>query len=205
MLRSLPLIAVLLVTPLPATQQRQAYQPAPRPASAALTPIPAARSADSYAIYKLLMPGAPGDKIAPSSALHWGVADTTINISDMDPAIPPDGLLKAPDENPRAFHEALEDFEKRRYQRYRLQSADLHASDSPPLLNDEEVSNLRDSGSTAIGITFFSAVYFNHMQTAALVYVNVWCAHLCSAGQWVYLEKHDGKWVRRSGLVSGGG
>lgn len=204
MLRSLSLIAVLLIAPL-ALSQQPAYQPAPRPASASLAPIPAARSADSYAIYKLLMPGAPDDKIASSTTQHWVVANTTVNITDMDPAIPPNGLLKAPPENPRAFHEALEDFETRRYQRYRLQSADFHPSDSPPLVSDEQIRELRDSGSTSTGVTFFSAAYFNRAQTAALVYVNHWCAHLCSAGQWVYLEKHDGEWVRRSGLVSGGG
>ena len=56
----------------------------------------------------------------------------------------------------------------------------------------------------ACQFAFFSAVYFNQNLTAALVYVNVWCASLCAAGQWVYLEKHGGQWVRRSGLTIGG-
>jgi hypothetical protein len=47
-------------------------------------------------------------------------------------------------------------------------------------------------------------VYFDTKHAAALVYMNDWCAHLCSAGTWVYLEKHGGHWVRRSGVVSGG-
>jgi hypothetical protein len=52
------------------------------------------------------------------------------------------------------------------------------------------------------GITFFSQVFFNAAQTAALVYMNNWCANLCAAGQWVYLEKHGGQWVRRSGITA---
>ena len=50
-----------------------------------------------------------------------------------------------------------------------------------------------------LGITYFSEVYFNTAQTAALVYILDWCGNLCSQAEWVYLEKQDGAWVRRSG------
>lgn len=169
-----------------------------------IMPIPASRSADSYAIYSLLLPGAPDDKIAPIQSLNWAVADTTINITDMNPAVPPDGLLKAPEDNPKAFHEALEDFESRKYERYRLQAADFQRGRDVSLLSPDRVSDLRYSNSGSRGIAFFSAVYFNRTRTAALVYVNDWCANLCAAGQWVYMEKQGGKWVRRSGIVTGG-
>ena len=84
-------------------------------------------------------------------------------------------------------------------------------------LDDEQVSELRQARSSTTasselksqyagypGVTFFSAVYYNHSRTAALVFMNNWCAHLCAAGQWVYLEKKGGQWVRRSGISHGG-
>ena len=49
------------------------------------------------------------------------------------------------------------------------------------------------------GITFLSEVYFNTAQTAALVYILDWCGNLCSQSEWVYLEKENGVWIRRSG------
>lgn len=167
-------------------------------------PIPAARLADSYAIYSLLLPGASGNTIAPSQIADWSLANTTISIADMNPAIPPDGQLKAPPDNPKGFNEALADFHARQYQRFQLETASFHPPASLPLIPQDEVSDRRQSGNNNQGIAFFSAVYFNSTQTAALVYVNTWCANLCSAGQWVYLEKQGGQWVRRSGLVHGG-
>jgi hypothetical protein len=32
-----------------------------------------------------------------------------------------------------------------------------------------------------------------------LVYILDWCGNLCSQAEWIYLEKQDGVWVRRSG------
>ncbi|HUY80716.1 MAG TPA: hypothetical protein VMU92_03250 [Acidobacteriaceae bacterium] len=202
MLTSLMLLAVLLVSPLPALPH------APRQSHASQTdtpPIPAARAADSYAIYDMLLPGASADKIVRAASMHWVIADTTVNIADMDPAIPPDGLLKAPLNNRRGFEGALGDFETRKYQRYRLQTGEGHLRSSLALADAEQVSSVRHAATGSNGMIFFSAVYFNPARTAALVYVNDWCAHLCSTGQWVYLEKHGGQWARRSGLVHGGG
>ncbi len=54
------------------------------------------------------------------------------------------------------------------------------------------------------GVTYFSEVYFDSKHQAALVYMNDWCAHLCASGSWVYLEKHGGQWVRRSGVTTPG-
>ena len=169
-----------------------------------VVPIPAERAADSYAIYSLLLPGAPSDKLAPSHIRHWTIAGTTVSITDMNPAVPPDGQLKAPPDNVKAFNEALEDFQARKYDRFQLETASLHWNRSLNLVTNEQVSDLRRSGSSDTGIAFFSAVYFNSKQTAALVYVNDWCGNLCAAGQWVYLEKQNGQWVRRSGITTGG-
>jgi hypothetical protein len=165
--------------------------------------IPPNRAADSYAIYSLLTPGAPDDKIAPTQVQNWSIAETTVNITDMNPAVPPDGALKAPPDNPEAFNEALQDFNARKYQRFRLQAASF-SGHNVSLIDQQQVIDRRRTASGSSGIAFFSAVYFNNNQTAALVYVNDWCANLCSAGQWVYLEKHGGQWVRRSGIISGG-
>ena len=162
--------------------------------------LPPSRAADSYAIYSLLLPGARFDHISPRNVRQWDLADTTINISDMNPAIPPRGQLKAPPDNVEAFDEAARDFEARKYERFRLNSDDRHLSHAYPYINEQRVKDLRRSASTGSGITYFSAVYFNNAQTAALVYVNVWCANLCSAGEWVYLEKQGRDWVRRSGI-----
>lgn len=166
--------------------------------------IPPERVADSYAIYAMLVPGSPSNTIARTPAGNWGIADTTVNLTDMDPAVPPNGALKAPPENPRPFEEAVHDYETRKYQRFHLEASAFHPSPPLPLLNQQQVTGIRQARSANNGITFFSAVYFNSKQTAALVYVNVWCATLCAAGQWVYLEKQNGQWVRRSGLTVGG-
>jgi len=169
-----------------------------------VSPIPTSRVADSYAIYAMLLPGAPSDTISPSQIQNWSLAGTTVSIADMNPAIPPDGQLKAPPDNPEAFSEALQDFEVRKYQRFQLDSTDFHPHASLPLIDNQQVVDLRRSGTNNIGIAFFSAVYFNDDQTAALVYMNDWCANFCAAGQWVYLEKHGGQWVRRSGILAKG-
>lgn len=155
-------------------------------------------SADSYAIYSLLLPGGALDMVSPTKARDWSVADTTVNITDMNPAVPPDGLLKAPAENTKAFEQALRDFKFRQYERFHLTASGFSGT-KPDLIDPQRVQEIRDSGQG--GIVFFSAVYFNDNNTAALVYVNTWCANLCSAGQWVYLEKQGGQWVRRSGIT----
>ena len=63
----------------------------------------------------------------------------------------------------------------------------------------DATSDMQSAYSNYLGITYFSEVYFNVAQTAALVYVLDWCGNLCSQSEWVYLEKQNGTWVRRSG------
>jgi hypothetical protein len=175
----------------------------PETSNTGIPPIPQSRLADSYAIYSLLLPGARFDTISPSQIRHWSLADTTVNINDMNPAIPPDGQLKAPPDNEKGFDEALQDFQTRRYERFQLDSTDFHPS-QPSLIGSQQIAELRRTASGNTGVAFFSAVYFDTKQAAALVYVNNWCANLCAVGQWVYFEKQNGQWVRRSGLISGG-
>ena len=203
-MRTPPLFALAFIALTAAAQHFPPDTGTQPPPANTLAPIPTARAADTYAIYSLLIPGAPSDKIANTPTQNWVMADTTINITDMNPAVPPNGELKAPPENNRAFNDALHDFSTRQYQRFRLDPDSFHPRRPLPVIDEHQVSDRRSSGDPHSGIVFFSAVYFNPAQTAALVYVNDWCANLCAAGQWVYLEKQNGQWVRRSGLLAKG-
>ena len=180
-------------------------------ADAGAIPMPADRAADSYAIYSLLMPGAPFDSMSAGQIQKWAIADTTISISDMNPVIPPEGQLQAPKEHPKRFHEAVRDYDARKNHRIQLTNQ-FNLSQPYDLMDAGQVAelrraktavdpgNLQDKYSGYPGITFFSQVYFNSEHTAALVYMNNWCANLCQQGQWIYLEKHSGNWVKRSGI-----
>lgn len=202
MLRKIAVVSMLMIASLGFSQQHQHMNNDRYVADAGVAPIPAPRAANTYAIYSLLLPGGPLNKTTPTEERTWAVADTTINITDMNPAVPPNGQLKAPAENTKEFEEALGDFEVRKHERFRITSDGFQRGHAPDLIDEQQVREIRQSGSG--GVVFFSAVYFNHDQTAALVYVNQWCANLCSAGQWVYLEKHDGQWERHSGILKPG-
>lgn len=199
MLRSLTFAALLILLPFGFSQQHRHASGQKHMADSDPAPIPAKRAANSYEIYSLLVPGGALDTISPTRGGDWAVADTTVNITDMNPAVPPNGQLQAPADNRKAFEQALRDFKVRQYERFRLTADGFGRGHAPRLIGQQRVQQIRDSGEG--GIVFFSAVYFNNNDTAALVYVNDWCANLCSAGQWVYLEKQGGQWVRRSGIT----
>lgn len=168
--------------------------------------------ADSYAIYSLLMPGVPFQGMSTTQAQRFAIAGTTVSIEQMNPAIPPDGQLQPPPNNAQAFREAVQDFQTRRYERiplehkikvdrpYTLLTPDDVAELKSTLAGIDPGSQLQDKWAGYAGITFFSEVYFNTAHTAALVYMNNFCANLCANGQWIYLEKNGNEWVRRSGL-----
>jgi hypothetical protein len=180
-------------------------------------PMPDDRAVDSYAIYALLMPGQPFATLPPEQNARWAIAAITVNESDRNPAIPPQGQLKPPPENPRGFNDALGDYEANKNVRVQLSRDALHVSHAFTLLSPGAVAALREArGGPQVtsqaqsewagypGVTYFSEVYFDKDHTSALVYMDDWCAHLCAAGTWIYLEKQGGQWVRRSGIVSGG-
>jgi hypothetical protein len=162
----------------------------------------------------LLMPGDTFNSMSPEQNQRWAIADTTVSISDMNPAVPPEGQLRAPRDHPKRFQEAVRDFEARKYERiqltdqfdlpkpHTLMTADDVAQFRHARTAVDASSSLRSSFAGYPGINFFSQVFFNSGHTAALVFMNNWCGHLCASGQWIYLEKHDGKWVRRSGITS---
>ena len=77
---------------------------------------------------------------------------------------------------------------------YTLLSADDVAELRNSLAGIDPGSQLKDKWAGYPGITYFSEVYFNTNRTAALVYMNNFCANLCANGQWIYLEKQDNQW-----------
>jgi hypothetical protein len=165
--------------------------------------------ADVYQIYSLLMPGQVFTDMDAGKA--WAIADTTVNDDDLEPKLAPDATLQPPEDNPRGFAEALSDYQQRRKERMVLtrrftlsrsyvllkasSTADFKASKTSLNADSDAQSTYADY----LGITYFSEVYFSTAQNAALVYILDWCGNLCSQSEWVYVEKQNGAWVKRSG------
>jgi hypothetical protein len=172
-------------------------------------PTPPDRLPDSYQIYSLLMPGQVFTDMDQNQP--WAISDTTINEDDMDPKLAPEATLQPPADNVRAFKEAVSDYNQRKKERLALTHR-FQLSRPYILLKPGDAAQFREAKTSLnatssvqstynnyLGITYFSEVYFNVAQTAALVYILDWCGNLCSQSEWVYLEKQNGVWVRRSG------
>jgi hypothetical protein len=172
-------------------------------------PIAPDRLPDSYQIYSLLMPGQVFTDMDQNQP--WAISDTTVNEDDMDPKLAPESTLQPPADNVRAFKEAVSDYNQRKKERLVLTHR-FQLSRPYILLKPGDAAQFRDAKTSLnatsdtqsayndyLGITYFSEVYFNVAQTAALVYILDWCGNLCSQSEWVYLEKQNGVWVRRSG------
>jgi hypothetical protein len=173
------------------------------------TPIVPDRMPDTYLIYSLLMPGQVFTDM--DNGGPWAISASTINEDDMDPKLAPEAELQPPDDNPRAFNEAVSDYHQRRKDRMVLhrhfQLSRPYVLLAPGAVSDfrnsrvalDASSDLKSQYAPYVGITYLSEVYFNVAQNAALVYILDWCGNLCSQAEWVYLEKQNGTWVRRSG------
>jgi hypothetical protein len=182
---------------------------APAQAKPAQPSISPDRQPDSYMIYSLLMPGQVF--IDMDSGQPWAISDTTVNEDDINPKLAPEATLQPPEDNANSFREAVNDYNQRKKQRMVLKrrfqlsrpyvllppgdTSEFKASRTS--MNDD--SDMQAKYGDYLGITYFSEVYFNTAQTAALVYILDWCGNLCSQAEWVYLEKQNGVWVRRSG------
>jgi hypothetical protein len=200
MLRSTLATSLLLGTAFTPLLSQQANKPAP---------VIPDRMPDSYLIYSMLMPGQVFTDM--DNGGPWAISASTINEDDMDPKLAPEAELQPPDDNPRGFNEAVSDYHQRRKDRMvlhrRFQLSREYVLLAPNAVSDFRASrvslnadsDLQSRYAPYIGITYFSEVYFNVAQTAALVYILDWCGNLCSQADWVYLEKQDGTWVRRSG------
>jgi hypothetical protein len=178
-----------------------------KPAAGAVAPD---RLPDSYLIYAMLMPGQLFEDMGSGQSQAWAISGTTVNEDDMDPKLSPEATLQPPDDNPRGFRGAVNDYNQRKKERLVLTHR-LELSQPYVLLSPSDVAQFKESRSVNsdselqskygdyVGVTFFSEVYFNTAQTSALVYILDWCGNLCSQAEWIYLEKRDGVWVRRSG------
>ena len=177
----------------------------------AVVPAPPDRLPDTYQIYSLLMPGQVFTDMDSGQNQPWAISATTVNEDDISPRLAPNATLAPPSDNPRAFREAVSDYNQRKKERMVLTHR-LNLSRPYVLLQPAETAQFRASRTSVsatsdqqsaygsyLGITYFSEVYFNVAQNAALVYILDWCGNLCSQSQWVYLEKQNGVWVRRSG------
>jgi hypothetical protein len=169
------------------------------------------RLPDTYAIYSMIMPGQVFKDMDSGQNPAWAISATTVNEDDMDPKLAPEATLQPPTDNPRGFQEAVSDYNQRKKERMTLKRR-LQLSRPYVLLGPSSTAEFKASRTSLnatsdeqstygnyLGITFFSEVYFNTAQTAALVYILDWCGNLCSQAEWVYLEKQNGVWVRRSG------
>jgi hypothetical protein len=172
---------------------------------------PPDRLPDSYKIYSLLMPGEMFAGMDPGEDQPWAISATTVNEDDINPKLAPDAFLQPPEDNPQDFREAVSDYRQRRKGRLVL-TRRFHLDHPYVLLTAPQITQLRasrtdpaessdtdDDYTGYLGITYFSEVYFNVAQTAALVYISNWCGNLCAQAVWVYLEKQNGVWVLRSG------
>ncbi len=178
-----------------------------KPTAGAVSPD---RMPDSYLIYAMLMPGQLFEDMGSGQNQAWAIGGTTVNEDDMDPKLAPEATLQPPDDNPRGFKEAVNDYNQRKKERLVL-TRRLKLSQPYVLLAPSDVEQFKASRSVNstselqakygafVGVTFFSEVYFNTAQTSALVYILDWCGNLCSQAEWIYLEKRGGVWVRRSG------
>jgi hypothetical protein len=178
-----------------------------KPAAAA---VASDRMPDSYLIYAMLMPGQLFEDMGSGDSQAWAISGTTVSEDDMDPKLAPEATLQPPDDNPRGFKEAVNDYNQRKKERlvltHRLKLSQPYVLLSPSDTTDfkasrsvNSTSELQSKYGDYVGVTFFSEVYFNTAQTSALVYILDWCGNLCSQAEWIYLEKRDGVWVRRSG------
>jgi len=177
-----------------------------KPAAAPAAPD---RLPDTYMIYSLLMPGQVFQDM--DNGQPWAISNTTVSEDDMDPKLAPEATLQPPSDNVQAFTEAVNDYNQRKKERMVLRRR-LHLPRPYVLLSPADSGALKASRTSVnasssdqstygnyLGVTYFSEVYFNVAQTAALVYILDWCGNLCSQAEWVYLEKQSGVWVRRSG------
>jgi hypothetical protein len=193
-------IAVIASAPLALAQAK--------PAAAPIVPD---RLPDTYMIYSLVMPGQVFEDMDAGQNQPWAISNTTVNEDDMDPKLAPEATLQPPSDNVQAFTEAVNDYNQRKKERMVLRRR-LHLPRSYVLLSPGDTSAFKASRTSMnasssdqstygnyLGITFLSEVYFNVAQPAALVYILDWCGNLCSQAEWVYLEKQNGVWVRRSG------
>ena len=163
------------------------------------------RSRDAYAIYSLLLPAEfPGTELAHSPL--WLIADTTV-VGHEEVSDPYKGLT-VPLPQQKAFAAVFQDYEQHKHTYVRLERNFLVGT--PYRLLDrtdrEEFKKAWQASRNtqtdllpakykgAMGLIYFSYVYFNFEHTLAMVYLSHWCGANCGGARWIALQKNDGGW-----------
>jgi hypothetical protein len=194
-----------------AAQSESAYAPP--------VDMPLDRTADSYAIYRQLL---PSDAIEWSDAkrTQWLLQDVTIarplsldcnahqSMADLSTAVAPTAERKAD------WDEVLADYGAHCHERYKLTSdkfdlaLPVHLLDKdaqkrywsgvsgfrPPKNNIMQAPQTPEEFKGAAGLHSFSAVYFNSKHTLAATDFGMGCGSLCGNATWVVLEKTSTGW-----------
>src|ERR1700722_1829897 len=114
-----------------------------KPAGTAVAPD---RLPDSYLIYTMLMPGQLFEDMGSGESQAWAISGTTVNEDDMDPKLAPEATLQPPDDNPRGFKEAVNDYYQRKKERLVL-TRRLKLSQPYVLLTPTDVGQFKESRS----------------------------------------------------------
>lgn len=101
------------------------------------------RTTNTYAIYSMLLTDDPSPGI-PQKRGTIAIADTTVNITDMNPAVAPDTQLQPPRGHEELFREAVQDFRSRRFERIELKR-EFHLGSDYALLTPGQVAAYRQA------------------------------------------------------------
>jgi len=163
-----------------------AFQPGDAPSA------DAARRADVYAIYSLLLAN-PQTSHGPDDNQIYFIADTTV------PGTPREPCVRAPAEAAARFAEVMADYERRKDTPSTLERA-FQISKPYRLLKgdgvEEFVATQRDPRAPKVTDLFrLTDVYFDRNRTLALTAISTWCGSLCAMYQWKVLERTaEGQW-----------
>lgn len=142
---------------------------------------------------------------------YWLVEETTIEtMRPSEACVAKNAFVRTPEERRAEFQSVLEDFAARCHERVLLKAENFHAllpvrlADGAtrkryvswgiiPGLNHDPARASEFENKVA-GLHSFSEVYFNADHTLAMVYHGLWCGGECGYGEWVVLERKDGKW-----------
>jgi hypothetical protein len=180
-----------------------------------LPPIPAARRAETYAVYSAVL--------ARPSLNHSDTSSKYLiaNATGLAQEGWPDACLDLPPAYASAYQEILTDHVRMRDRSFRLERA-LSIEKPYELLTPAGAASFMDprrnpAGSALLGrfagatdLITLGNVYFNGARTVAAVKMFVWCGRLCGQGTWRVLEKvgtgwEDRNWVNCTRLAGVGG
>lgn len=165
-------------------------------------PVPAARSADVYAVYSAALTR-PILQHADTSR-KFLIADTTGGAGEGRP----DWCLNLPEARRAAVSEIMADHAAFTDRYFRLER-NLTIPKPYELLNPAEAASFMDPRRVppdpelarriagATDLITLGNVYFNRARTVAVVRIWNWCGRTCGSSAWRAFEKTDGRWAER--------